>query len=114
MPITADQTQAQTATPVDLGAYVDDPLLARIFGSDLRSLACICSACCRAHKRTLAKMGFATRVPNNFATCSAIATTATIAPSGMSRVPNRSIIPSAVSCKFTHQISTVALSLRSP
>jgi hypothetical protein len=27
MPITADQTQAQTTTPVDLVAYVDDPSL---------------------------------------------------------------------------------------
>ena len=51
MPKTADQTQAQTATPVDLGAYVDDPLLASVFGSDLiGSLACICAACRRAHK----------------------------------------------------------------
>lgn len=41
MPMTADQAQAQTGTPFDLGAYVDDPLLARVFGSDFDRIACV-------------------------------------------------------------------------
>lgn len=51
MSVANQRPEAPTAIRTDLGAYVDDPLLARVFGSDLiGSLACICSACCGAHK----------------------------------------------------------------